>query len=175
MPLTDTAARQAKAEGLLEVNPAADLVIVAVPEPPEQHNPNLRRHELKELLVALRDFKCAEYARSAVKLLLLTGVRTIELRSATFDQFDFVEGLWTIPPGIVKQLQRRVRTKSGRFHRTWYRFRGRRWKRRSTLTRSPGAIAGRNEPRKPISDGSVNNLLKRMGYAPESTSRSRNG
>ena len=113
MPLTDTAARQAKAEGLLEVNPAADLDIVAVPEPPEQHNPYLRRHKLKELLVALRDFKCAEYARSAVKLLLLTGVRTIKLRSATFDRFDFVEGLWTIPPGIVKQLQRRVRTKSG--------------------------------------------------------------
>ncbi|MCE1001871.1 tyrosine-type recombinase/integrase [Pseudomonas sp. NMI1173_11] len=156
------------AEGLLEVNPAADLDIVAVPEPPEQHNPYLRRHELKEFLVALRDFKCAEYARSAVKLLLLTGVRTIELRSATFDQFDFVEELWTIPPGIVKQLQKRVRTKSGEippYLVPLSRQAMEEAKRVHQLTgRYRMLIAGRNDPRKPISDGTVNSLLKRMGY-----------
>ncbi|EPM0510255.1 TPA: integrase arm-type DNA-binding domain-containing protein [Pseudomonas putida] len=156
------------AEGLLEVNPAADLDIVAVPEPPEQHNPYLRRHELKEFLVTLRDFKCAEYARSAVKLLLLTGVRTIELRSATFDQFDFVEGLWTIPPGIVKQLQKRVRTKSGEippYLVPLSRQAMEEAKRAHEVTgRYRMLIAGRNDPRKPISDGTVNSLLKRMGY-----------
>lgn len=156
------------AEGLLEVNPAADLDIVAVPEPPEQHNPYLRRAELKELLVTLRDFKCAEYARSAVWLLLLTGVRTIELRSATFDQFDFEEGLWTIPPGIVKQLQKRVRTKSGEIPPYLVPLSRQAMEEAKRVHQITGRykmlIAGRNDPRKPISDGTVNSLLKRMGY-----------
>lgn len=156
------------AEGLLEVNPAADLDIVAVPEPPEQHNPYLRRAELKEFLVTLRDFKCAEYARSAVWLLLLTGVRTIELRSATFDQFDFEEGLWTIPPGIVKQLQKRVRTKSGEIPPYLVPLSRQAMEEAKRVHQITGRykmlIAGRNDPRKPISDGTVNSLLKRMGY-----------
>ncbi|VFR90112.1 Integrase [plant metagenome] len=33
----------------------------------------------------------------AVRLLLLTGVRTGELRLATPDQFDLARGLWIIP------------------------------------------------------------------------------
>lgn len=105
--------RYGMAEGLLDVNPAADLDIVAVPEPPEQHNPFLRRDELRECLLVLRGYKMAGYVRSAIRLLLLTGVRTIELRSATIDQFDFDDALWSVPAGVVKQLQKRVRTQSG--------------------------------------------------------------
>jgi integrase len=40
---------------------------------------------------------------------LLTGVRTCELRLATSDQFDLERELWIIPPGNVKQLQRKLR------------------------------------------------------------------
>jgi integrase len=42
-------------------------------------------------------------------LLLLTGVRTGELRSATPEQFDLEPGLWIIPPQNVKQLQNKIR------------------------------------------------------------------
>jgi integrase len=42
-------------------------------------------------------------------LLLLTGVRTCELRYATPEQFEPERGLWRIPPGNVKQLQRKMR------------------------------------------------------------------
>lgn len=160
--------RYGMAEGLIEVNPAADLDIVAVPEPPEQHNPFLRREELREFLLVLRDFKMAEYVRCSIRLLMLTGVRTIEMRTATFDQFDFDEALWTIPPGVVKQLQKRVRTKSGEippYLVPLSRQAMEEAKRVHQLTgRYQLLIAGRNDPRQPISDGTVNSALKRMGY-----------
>jgi hypothetical protein len=44
-------------------------------------------------------------------LLLLTGVRTGELRQATPDQFDVERGLWIVPPEAVKQIQLDMRRK----------------------------------------------------------------
>ncbi len=35
--------------------------------------------------------------KCAIKIILLTGVRTAELRLATIDEFDFEQSLWTIP------------------------------------------------------------------------------
>ena len=35
--------------------------------------------------------------KNAIKIILLTGVRTAELRLATFNEFDFEQSLWTIP------------------------------------------------------------------------------
>ena len=35
--------------------------------------------------------------KCAIKIILLTGVRTAELRLATIDEFDFEASLWTIP------------------------------------------------------------------------------
>lgn len=156
------------AEGLLEVNPAADLDIVAVPEPPEQHNPYLRRDDLREFLLVLRDYKMAEYVRSAIRLLLLTGVRTIELRSATIDQFDFDDALWSVPAGVVKQLQKRVRTQSGEIPPYLVPLSRQAVEEAKRVHKLTGGyrmlIAGRNDPRKPISDGTVNSALQRMGY-----------
>jgi hypothetical protein len=46
-----------------------------------------------------------------LRLLLLTGVRTGELRLATPDQFDIERSLWIIPPEVVKQPQVDMRRK----------------------------------------------------------------
>lgn len=160
--------RYGMAEGLLDVNPASDLDIVAQPEPPVQHNPYLRRHELKDFLTKLQDFNCAEYVRSAIKLLLLTGVRTIELRSATIDQFDFEDGMWSVPAGVVKQLQKRVRTQSGEIPPYLVPLSRQAVEEAKRVHQLTGhyrlLIAGRNDPRKPISDGTVNSAVSRMGY-----------
>ena len=94
----------------LEYNPASDLDVVAVSRPPERHHPFLRMDELPELLRALRDDPGMERpTRLGLRLLLLTGVRTCELRLTTPDQFDLERGLWKIPPENVKQLQGKVR------------------------------------------------------------------
>lgn len=153
----------------LDINPAADLDIVAAKEPPEKHNPMLRRPELKEFLAALREVDLKEYTRSAIRLLLLTGVRTIELRSATIDQFDFDAALWTVPAGTVKQLKKMIRLKGEGVVPPYLvplsRQAVEEARKVHQLTgRYKLLIAGRHEPTIPISDGTVNMALRRMGY-----------
>lgn len=160
--------RFAMAEGICDNNPASDLDIVAIPEPPVQHNPFLRRNELPELLERLRDSEMAEYVRSAIRLLLLTAVRGIELRTAEAAHFDYDELLWSIPPGIVKQLQKRVRTKSGEIPPYLVPLSRQAVAEAKHVHRLTGGyrllIAGRNDPRKPISDGTINSAISRVGY-----------
>ncbi|MBY8934257.1 tyrosine-type recombinase/integrase [Pseudomonas fluorescens] len=157
------------ASGYLEINPASDLDIVAAKEPPEKHNPMLRQHELKAFLAELRTADLKPYTRSAIRLLLLTGVRTIELRSATIDQFDFDGALWTVPAGTVKQLKKVIRVKGEGVVPPYLVPLSRQAveEARKVHQLTGGyklLIAGRHEPTKPISDGTVNMALKRMGY-----------
>lgn len=94
----------------LEANPASDLGVVAEPKPPVKHNPYLHLPELPEFLQKLRLYNPRGWqTQLGIRLLLLTGVRTGELRLATPDQFDLDRGLWIIPPQIVKQLQDEMR------------------------------------------------------------------
>ena len=95
----------------LEQNPASDLDVVALPLPPVRHNPFLRMAELPKLLQRLRSYRGRRQTQLGLRLLLLTGVRTGELRQATPDQFDLARGLWIIPPEVVKQLQLDMRKK----------------------------------------------------------------
>lgn len=92
----------------LERNPASDLDVVAMPQPPVRHNPFLRMPELPELLKLLRKYPGRLQTQLGVRLLLLTGVRTGELRLATPDQFHLDDGLWIIPPDVVKQLETKM-------------------------------------------------------------------
>ena len=95
----------------LEQNPASDLDVVALPLPPVNHNPFLRMADLPKLLQRLRKYKGRLQTQLGLRLLLLTGVRTGELRLATPDRFDLDRGLWIIPPEVVKQLQVDMRRK----------------------------------------------------------------
>src|SRR3546814_1782935 len=67
--------------------------------------------ELPKLLQRLRIYGGRRQTQLGLRLLLLTGVRTGELRQAMPDQFDLDRGLWIIPPDVVKQLQLDMRKK----------------------------------------------------------------
>lgn len=84
-------------------NPATDLEIVAMPLPPVANNPFLRMPELPAMLRTLRTCGGRLTTQLVVRLLLLTGVRTGELRFATPDQFDLERGLWIIPVARLEQ------------------------------------------------------------------------
>lgn len=98
----------------LESNPASDLDVVAQPQPPVRNNPFLRLEEMPPFLKRLRRYRGRLQTQLWLRLLLLTGVRTGELRLATPDQFHLDEGLWIIPPETVKQLQLSMRKKRQR-------------------------------------------------------------
>ena len=89
----------------LERNPASDLDVVAMPQPSVRHNPFLRMPELPEFLQLLRKYPGRLQTQLGLRMLFLTGVRTGELRLATPDQFHLDDGLWIIPPDVVKQLE----------------------------------------------------------------------
>ncbi|PVZ41179.1 integrase arm-type DNA-binding domain-containing protein [Pseudomonas sp. CC120222-01a] len=161
----------------LEHNPAADLDVVAMPKPPVEHNPFLRMAELPPLLSKLRTYHGGQQTLLGIWLLLLTGVRTGELRLATPDQFDLERRLWVIPPEVVKQLQLKMR------------------KSRSSASKVPPYIvplsvqaievvslllerivpaqryllAHRSDLSKRISENTLNSALRRMGFADRLT------
>ncbi len=96
----------------MQVHPATDLHVVALPLPPVEHNPFLRMAELPDFLQVLRKYPGMLKTQLATRLLLLTGVRTGELRLATPEQFDLERGLWIIP--VLSLKQRNMLTKKGR-------------------------------------------------------------
>lgn len=98
----------------LDINPASDLDVVAVPLPAVKHNPFLRMPELPKLLQRVRKYRGRLRTQLGIRLLFLTGVRTGELRLATPEQFHLEKGLWIIPPEVVKQLQLEMRRKRQR-------------------------------------------------------------
>lgn len=98
----------------METHPATDLHVVAIPLPPVEHNPFLRMAELPLFLQGLRKYRGMLKTQLAIRLLLLTGVRTGELRLATPDQFDLDRGLWIIPVQSLKQRKMLTRKKRKR-------------------------------------------------------------
>ncbi|SDV48938.1 protein of unknown function [Chitinasiproducens palmae] len=96
-------------------NPSKDLDVVAMPLPPAENNPFLRRPELPTMLQTLRTYRSRPNTRLGLRLLMLTGVRTGELRYATPDQFDMERGLWIIPVVRLKQRKQLKKKKRQRF------------------------------------------------------------
>lgn len=148
-------------------NPATDLDMLAAEQPPVKHNPHLSLSELGQFMRDLRGYRGSVFVRLGLELLLLTGVRTIELRSATNDQFDLKKGIWAIPANQVKQLRKltRLDTKVPDYLVPLS-------KRAIEIVRQIQEmtmqykllIPGRNDPDKLISENTFNVAIKRMGY-----------
>lgn len=161
--------RHAIAMGLIETNPAADLDIVVLPHRRTRNNPHLDMTEIPELLAKIRDYNGDRQTQLGLRLLLLTGVRTGELRFAEPGQFDLQNALWKIPAEDVKQLQRIKLEKDP--HIPDYLV---------PLSRQAVDIVRelldamfaaqrylfchRSEPRQAVSENTFNGALKRMGY-----------
>ena len=161
--------RYAMVEVSLETNPAADLDIVAMPQPPVRHNPFLRMDELPAFLKMLRDYRGDPNTQLGLRLLFLTGVRTGELRSAVPEQFDLERGLWIIPPVVVKQLQVKLRKESREIppYIVPLCTQAIAIVRYLLANKTPAQhylLPHRSEPKQRISENTLNGALKRMGY-----------
>ena len=152
----------------VDVNPATDLDMLAAEQPPVKHNPHLKLSELGQFVRDIRCYQGSMLVGLGVQLLLLTGVRTIELRSATHDQFDLKKGIWTIPASRVKQLRKLAKLKGSDIPDYLVPLS----KQATEVVRQIQAITqgyalllpGRNDPTKTISENTLNVGIKRMGY-----------
>ncbi|MPZ42855.1 MAG: DUF4102 domain-containing protein [Betaproteobacteria bacterium] len=166
--------RYALVEFGLDTNPAADLDIVAMPQPPVRHNPFLRMNDLPAFLKKLGCYDGDVNTQLGLRLLLLTGVRTGELRSAVPEQFDLDQELWIIPPVVVKQLQLKLRKESADIPPYIVPLSSQaiaivRYLLAAMTPAQRYLLPHRSEPKERISENTLNAALKRMGYQGQLT------
>jgi integrase len=73
-----------------------------IQRPRVRHNKPLSQKEIPAFLRKLEEYGCQRTTYIAMRLLLLTFVRTGELRAATWDEFDFDNAEWRIPAHRMK-------------------------------------------------------------------------
>ncbi|ELY2783277.1 tyrosine-type recombinase/integrase [Cronobacter malonaticus] len=148
--------RYAVATGRAKYNFAPDLAI-ALSKPKTQHFPFLTESELPAFVKALENYEGSLVTKYATQLLMLTGVRTIELRTAEWCEFDLNNFLWEIPKERMKkrrphlvplsthavEILRKLQLITGKYNLVF---------------------PGRNDSRKPMSEASINKVIKLLGY-----------
>ena len=147
--------------GRAEHNPVSDLA-GALKSPKQQHYPHLLVDQIPDFLRALSEYSGSTITRNATQLLMLTGLRTIELRASEWVDIDFDKGVWNIPAERMKMrrphlvpLSSQVRELLEEIHQ---------------LTgRGKYVFPGRNDAGKPMSEASINQVIKRIGYDGKAT------
>lgn len=101
--LVHAVCRFAIQQGIATHNPASDLDGI-VRQRKVQHRPSLPREELPEFLRALENYndRGRMLTQYAIKFLLLTFVRSGELRGARWEEFDLEDKVWRISVDRMK-------------------------------------------------------------------------
>ncbi|HHG8588318.1 TPA: tyrosine-type recombinase/integrase [Citrobacter koseri] len=153
--------RYAIVTGRAEYNPAADLTS-AMSGHESKHYPFLTVEELPDFFKALAGYTGSPLVVLAARLLILTGVRTGELRGAFWSEFELEKAVWEIPAERMKmkrphlvplsiqalEIVQQLKVMSGQY---------------------PLVFPGRNDPRKTMSEASINQVFKRIGYTGKVT------
>jgi integrase len=93
------------ATGRARHNPASEIKGALAPQPKVQHFSALSEQELPEFLRAVAAYPCYPLTKAATRLLMLTFVRTGEVRYAKWEEFDFGTNLWLIPAERMKSRE----------------------------------------------------------------------
>ena len=142
-------------------NPVSDLVGV-LKAPKQKHFPHLSVTELGEFHRQLEQYSGSKITQIATQLLMLTGLRTIELRSAEWTEIDFEKRLWQIPVARMKMKRPHMVPLSDEALRLLEELR--------VITGGFRFIfPGRNDSRKSMSEASINQVIKKIGYAGRAT------
>ncbi|MCH5051055.1 tyrosine-type recombinase/integrase [Pectobacterium aquaticum] len=153
--------RYAIVTGRAENNPASELAS-ALPPPKATHYPHLLPDELPDFLRALSTYSGSKVTQLATRILMLTGVRTIELRQAEWKEFDFEKGLWEVPKERMKMRRPHLVPLSDQVIDALQQL-------YAVTGRYNLVFPGRNDITKPMSEASINQVLKRIGYHGKAT------
>ncbi|BET96600.1 tyrosine-type recombinase/integrase [Xenorhabdus taiwanensis] len=147
--------------GRAEYNPAPDLASAFLPHQRE-HYAHLSVDELPEFLRSIDKYMGSQIVRTALRMLILTGVRPGELRKAEWSEIDLDKAVWTIPAAKMKMRRTHVVPLSEQV---------------IDLLKQIQPISGsyqyvfpsRTDYRKHISDMAINTMIRRMGYSGRAT------
>ena len=153
-----------RANGWSANDPARDLAAIAARAPEQKNYAHLQVEELPSFLRALNAYDGSTLVVSCARLSLWTANRPGVTRSLKWSELDLDAGLWTIQKG-------REGMKRGYFHVTTLPRQAVEMLR--DIQRITGhfdyVFVGRNDPTKPLSDGAINVMLKRIGYQYKQT------
>ncbi len=153
--------RYAIITGRAEYNPAPDLAI-ALAIPKQKHHPFLSAEELPHFVRDLESYTGSIITKNAAKILMMTGVRTQEMRFATWSEIDLIKGIWEIPAERMKMRRPHIVPLSSQVIELF--------KQLQPITSDyPYVFIGRNDRRKPISKESVNQVIESLGYKGRTT------
>lgn len=153
--------RFAIATGRAEYNPIADIG-GALQTPTSRHYPFLPIAEVPNLIRSIQGCPGHDVVKIATRLLLLTGVRTAELRGAPWAEFDLDNALWLIPAARMKMRRAHLVPLSKQAVAALRQL--------DSITGGYTlAFPGRNDPARPMSEAAINQLLKRSGYDGRAT------
>lgn len=147
--------------GRAETNPVVDLAS-ALKTPKQKHFPHLSVEQLPDFLRDLNNYSGSIVTRNATRLLMLTGLRTIELRASEWADIDFEKSIWSIPAGRMKMRRPHIvplSSQAAELLREVHQLTG----------RGKYVFPGRNDAGKPMSEASINQVIKRIGYAGQAT------
>lgn len=149
-------------------NPALDMK-GAFTVAKSAHRPALPLERLPELVGNIGGYQGRIITRAALWLTLLTFVRSSELRMMRWSEIDFQRGTWTIPPHReaiegVRHSHRGAKMKTPHVvplpRQALELFE----QLKAMTGRFEFVFAGDHDPSKPMSENTINNALRGMGY-----------
>ncbi|KFX14676.1 tyrosine-type recombinase/integrase [Pectobacterium betavasculorum] len=148
--------RYAIVTGRAEYNPAPDLTS-AMQGHESTHYPFLTTEELPAFFKALAGYSGSELMVLAARLLIITGLRTGELRGALWSEIDTKKALWEISAERMKMRRPHIIPLSTQALAIIEQI-------RAMTGQFPLLFPGRNDPSKTMSEASINQVFKRIGY-----------
>ncbi|EBZ1658859.1 DUF4102 domain-containing protein [Salmonella enterica subsp. enterica serovar Emek] len=142
--------------GRANYNPAPDLAS-ALATPKKVHFPFLTANELPYFLNDLAGYTGSIITKTATQIIMLTGVRTQELRFARWEDINFETKLWEIPAEVMKMKRPHIVPLSEQVIALFKQL-------EPISKHHPLVFIGRNDPRKPISKESINQVIELLGY-----------
>lgn len=142
-------------------NPVADLSS-ALDVHQSNHFPFLKADEIPDVLHALDGYIGSWLVLIATKLLMITGVRAIELRAAFWSEFDLDNAMWEISAERMKMRRAHLVPLSTQALDLLSEIK--------IMTGNYSYVfPGRNDPNKPMSEASVNQVINCIGYKSRGT------
>ncbi|MDE1488775.1 site-specific integrase [Xenorhabdus bovienii] len=155
----DLAINQIAKTGLssLQVIYYFESLFSALASPKKQHFPFLTAQELPFFLKDLSAYTGSVITKTATRIIMLTGVRTQELRYARWEDIDLDNAIWEVPEHIMKMRRPHIVPLSQQCVVLL--------KALKLITGDyPLVFIGRNNRSKPISKESINQVIELLGY-----------
>ena len=87
----------------IHYNAAGDHINAALESQPSGNNyPSIPHNQLAEGLRAIDNATCFPQTKLAIKFMVLTAARTVEIRRSTWSEIDLDKRVWVIPPDKMK-------------------------------------------------------------------------